>query len=70
MAHKKHHHTGKHRHSDQKSYFDGVGGKDPHADASHHAANKKHDMPEGMSPKGGCDGEDCDDEGGMADNEC
>ncbi len=48
----KHHHTGKIRHSDMGMHHGsrGMGGKDPHASAEHHAANKEHGMDEGMSP--------------------
>jgi hypothetical protein len=50
----KHHHTGKIHHSDMVMLHgaEGMGGKDPHAHASHHSANKESGMPEGMSPKG------------------
>ena len=47
-----HHHTGKISHADMTSLPHGMGGRDPHASAEHHAANKKHDMAEGMCPAG------------------
>lgn len=49
---KKGKHTGKIRHGDMTSLMHGVGGKDPHASAEHHAMNSAHGMPEGMAPSG------------------
>lgn len=67
------HHTGKIRHHDMAMHNSskGLGGKDPHASAEHHAANKAHGMPEGLSPVGGYDSDEESEQGGegMADNE-
>lgn len=61
-------HTGPIRHADMKSYgMTGMGGKDPMAHESHHAANAEHNMPEGMSPVGGYDGAQG---GGCMDGNC
>ena len=50
--HKGHHHTGSVRHKDMTMHNGsrGMGGKDPDADASHHAANMEQGMGAGLSP--------------------
>jgi len=63
-------HTGPLHHKGMTSHMvGGLGGKDPHASAEHHAANRAHGMAEGMSPKGGYDGEEMEQGGeGMGEN--
>ena len=71
MAKKHHgHHTGPIHHADMKSHqgLNGMGRKDPHASAEHHAANKKHGMPHGMSHHGDGCMEDSEGGEGMAGN--
>ncbi len=45
---KKHKHTGPVTHDDMHDHLRGHGGKDPHASAEHHAANKEHGMAHAM----------------------
>jgi hypothetical protein len=65
-------HTGPIVHKDMTSILDGKGGKDKHAHKSHHEANAHHGMPEGMQPKGGYEGGECEEGGApsMGENEC